>query len=40
LNGEDGEFGLPSIGRLVEAMDEKFDIPTREVDKKFLMSID
>lgn len=40
LNGEDSEIGTQSIKSLLEAMDSTFQEPVREVDKKFLMSID
>lgn len=40
LNGEDSELGTQSIQKLLEAMDSTFQEPVREVDKKFLMSID
>lgn len=40
LEGEDSELGTQSIKKLLEAMDATFQEPTREVDKKFLMSID
>jgi elongation factor Tu len=40
LNGEEGEIGSEAMQRLVDAMDEHIDIPKREKDKDFLMSID
>ena len=40
LEGEDSELGIQSIKKLLDAMDATFQEPTREVDKKFLMSID
>jgi elongation factor Tu len=40
LNGENPELGEKAIQQLVDAMDETFVVPEREVDKKFLMSVD
>jgi len=40
LNGEEGEIGTEAMQQLVDAMDEHIDIPKREKDKDFLMSID
>ena len=40
LNGENPELGVNAIEKLVAAMDETFVVPEREVDKKFLMSVD
>jgi elongation factor Tu len=40
LEGDQGELGEASIVKLVEAMDEYFPQPKREVDKPFLMPIE
>lgn len=40
MNGEDTDLGTKSIEKLIAAMDETFQEPVREVDKKFLMSVD
>lgn len=40
LNGEESELGTQSIEKLLQAMDSTFKEPEREVNKKFLMSID
>jgi len=40
LNGTDPELGANSIEALLQAMDETFSVPEREVEKPFLMSID
>lgn len=40
LNGENPDLGSKAIEELVNAMDETFQVPEREVDKKFLMSVD
>jgi len=40
LNGTDPEIGEQAMQKLVEAMDEHIEIPKREKDKDFLMSID
>lgn len=40
LNGTDPEIGAKSIEALLKAMDETFNVPTRETEKPFLMSID
>jgi len=40
LNGTDPELGANSIEALLQAMDETFSVPEREIEKPFLMSID
>jgi elongation factor Tu len=40
LEGEEGELGVPSILKLVEAMDEYIPIPERAVEQPFLMPIE
>ena len=40
LEGEDSEIGTQSIDRLMEACDTYFDVPERDLDKPFLMSIE
>ena len=40
LSGEEGESGLASIGRLVEAMDAYIPVPERPVDQPFLLPIE
>ena len=40
LEGDDSEIGVPSIGRLVEAMDSFIPVPERAVDQPFLMPIE
>jgi len=40
LEGDTSEIGIPSIGRLLEAMDDYFPEPQRETDKPFLMPIE
>lgn len=40
LNGVDKEIGEDAMEKLVAAMDATFQIPVRETDKPFLMSID
>jgi elongation factor Tu len=40
LEGDEGELGVPSVVKLVEAMDEYFPEPQREVEKPFLMPIE
>jgi elongation factor Tu len=40
LEGDESEIGVPSILRLVEAMDEYFPLPVREMDKPFLLPIE
>lgn len=40
LNGTDPELGAEAMEKLVQAMDDEFIEPERQVDKDFLMSID
>jgi len=40
IEGDEGELGLPSIEKLVAAMDEFIPIPERLVDQPFLMPIE
>jgi elongation factor Tu len=40
LEGDDSEIGIPSIMKLVEAMDEYIPEPERALDKPFLMPIE
>ncbi len=40
LNGEDGEYGRPSIAKLMEALDTYIPDPIRETDKPFLMPVE
>ena len=40
IEGDEGELGLPSIEKLVVAMDEFIPIPERLVDQPFLMPIE
>ena len=40
LEGDTSEIGIPSILRLVEAMDAYFPQPVREMDKPFLLPIE
>ena len=40
LEGDSSEIGIPSIGRLLDAMDDYFPEPQRETDKTFLMPIE
>ncbi len=40
LNGETGDYGTPSIDRLMEALDSYIPEPQREVDKPFLMPVE
>jgi elongation factor Tu len=40
LNGTDPEIGKESMEKLLEAMDKNFEVPKRETEKPFLMSID
>lgn len=40
LNGTDPELGADSIEALLQAMDDTFKVPEREIEKPFLMSID
>jgi len=40
LEGDQSEIGVPSIVRLMEAMDEHIPVPERAVDQPFLMPIE
>ena len=40
LEGDQSEIGVPSIYRLVEAMDSYFPQPERQIDKPFLLPIE
>jgi elongation factor Tu len=40
LEGKDGKYGKESVQKLLDAMDEWFPLPEREVDKPFLMPIE
>jgi len=40
LEGDESEIGVPSVLKLVEAMDEYFPEPVREMDKPFLLPIE
>jgi len=40
LEGDESEIGVPSITRLVEAMDSYIPIPERAVDQPFLMPVE
>ncbi|NLF25536.1 MAG: elongation factor Tu [Deltaproteobacteria bacterium] len=40
LNGEDSEIGMGSIAKLMTAIDEFIPLPTRDVDKTFLMPVE
>src|SRR3989339_443836 len=40
LNGEDTEFGTPSIVKLIETLDSYIPEPMRAIDKPFLMPIE
>src|SRR5579863_8582221 len=40
LEGDKGELGVPSVVKLVEAMDDYIPIPKREIDKPFLMPVE
>jgi elongation factor Tu len=40
LEGDEGEYGQPALQKLMDAMDEYFEIPDRPVDKPFLMPIE
>ena len=40
LEGDTSDVGVPSVAKLVEAMDEYFPDPVRETDKDFLMPIE
>mmetsp|Transcript_70295 Transcript_70295/g.164651 ORF Transcript_70295/g.164651 Transcript_70295/m.164651 type:complete len:419 (-) Transcript_70295:111-1367(-) len=40
LNGDTGEYGVPAIKQLMEAVDSFFPDPQRDVDKPFLMGVE
>jgi elongation factor Tu len=40
LEGDTGDIGIPSIEKLVSAMDDYFPVPERPVDQPFLMPIE
>ena len=40
LKGNEDEFGVPSIKRLLDAVDEHIPTPTRDYDSPFLLPID
>ena len=40
LNGEDGQYGVPAVLQLVEALDSYIPEPERAIDKAFLMPIE
>jgi len=40
LEGDTGEFGEPSIQKLMDAVDANIDEPTRDFDKPFLMPVE
>ena len=40
LEGDQSEVGVPSVLKLVAAMDEYFPLPTRVIDKPFLLPIE
>jgi elongation factor Tu len=40
LEGDGSEIGVPSVGRLLDAMDDYFPEPQRDTDKPFLMPIE
>ncbi len=40
LNGEDGQYGVPAVLALVEALDSYIPEPERAIDKAFLMPIE
>ncbi|WP_173912245.1 elongation factor Tu [Acinetobacter sp. Marseille-Q1618] len=40
LNGEDGQYGVPAVLQLVEALDTYIPEPERAIDKAFLMPIE
>jgi len=40
LEGDESEIGIPSIIKLVEAMDDYFPEPVRDLDKPFLLPIE
>jgi len=40
LQGEDSDLGIQSIDRLLATIDEYIPVPTREIDKPFLMPVE
>jgi elongation factor Tu len=40
LEGDTGEYGVPAIEKLGEAIDNYFDVPERDTDKPFLLSVE
>lgn len=40
LEGDQGEFGVPAVVKLVETMDSYIPAPERDIDKPFLMPIE
>ncbi len=40
LEGDESEVGVASVEKLVSVMDEYFEVPERETDKPFLLSIE
>ena len=40
LNGESGDYGTPSVDRLMEALDSYIPEPQRAIDKPFLMPVE
>jgi len=40
LEGDQGEYGVPAILKLVEALDDYIPLPQRPIDKPFLMPIE
>jgi elongation factor Tu len=40
LEGKDGEYGKEAMEKLIAAMDEHIEAPTRETDKPFLLTVD
>jgi len=40
LEGDSGEYGVPSIERLLEALDKNIPEPKRDIDKPFLMAVE
>jgi len=40
LNGDQGEYGVPAIKKLMEAVDTFIPAPERDVDKPFLMGVE
>ena len=40
IEGDTSDIGIPSIEKLIEAMDSFIPVPERPVDQKFLMPIE